>query len=52
MNDLLQANIHAVDEDLAAIFGTPDHVIMAVIGHIVVGSKLVFHTNIIQHVAV
>jgi hypothetical protein len=45
MNDLLEANIHCVDQHFPAIFRTPDHVIMAVRGHMVIGSQLSFHTN-------
>jgi len=40
-----QSYINTIDQDLASIFWTPDHMILAGVHHIVV--DFIFHTNII-----
>ena len=36
LDNLFQATIHSVYQDFATIFGTPDDMIMTVIGHMVI----------------
>ena len=48
--EFLQAYIDTVDQDLAAVFWTPDYMILAGVHHIVVA--LIFHRNIILLIAI
>ena len=43
--EFLQANIDTIDQDLAAVFWTPDHMVFAGVHHIVIA--FIFHENII-----
>jgi hypothetical protein len=49
VDDLLQTHIHAVDQDLAAVFGAPDHMILAGIGHVTVG--FIIRTHVLYYMA-
>jgi len=43
--EFLQAHIDTIDQDLAAVFWTPDHMIFAGVHHIMIA--FIFHENII-----
>ena len=45
--EFLQAGIDTIDQDLTAVFWTPDHMVFARVHHIVVA--LIFHEIIILH---
>lgn len=45
--EFLQAGIDTIDQDLTAVFWTPDHMVLARAHHIVVA--LIFHKIIILH---
>ena len=44
--EFLQANIDTIDQDLTAVFWTPNHMIFAGVHHIMIA--FIFHENIIQ----
>ena len=44
--EFLQADIDTIDQDLTAVFWTPDHMVLARVYHVVVA--LVFHRIIIK----
>ena len=46
-NQFFQPDINAIDQNLTAIFWTPNHMIFAGVEHIVV--RLIFHANMILH---
>jgi hypothetical protein len=49
VDDLLQTHIHAVDQDLAAVFGAPDHRILAGIDDVTVG--FIIRTHVLYYTA-
>jgi hypothetical protein len=49
VDDLLQTHIHAVDQDLAAVFGAPDPMILAGIDDVTVG--FIIRTHVLYYMA-
>lgn len=47
---LIQSCINTIDQDLTAVFWTPDHMIFARVHHIMI--TFVFHANIIQQTSI
>lgn len=43
--EFLQSHIDAIDQDLSAVFWTPDHMIFTGVYHVMIA--FIFHTNII-----
>ena len=47
LNQRFEASIHSIDQDLSAVFWTPNHMIFARIDHIAI--TLIVHAIIIPH---
>ena len=48
--EFLQSHIDTIDQDLSAVFWTPDHMIFTGVHHVMI--TFIFHRNIIQPIPI